>query len=87
MKDLEKHLPKIKQDGFSTLMCVQFGYYAEIERVTLYTADLAEKYGIKLVAPFGGLLSAWDIAPDADARFTEIINKMRQHYSGEIISS
>jgi len=62
-------------------------WYQEVERVSLYTADLAEKHGIEMVAPFGGLLSAWGIAPEAETRFTDIINKMKQHYSGEIGSS
>jgi len=109
LEDVEKHLPKLREDGFNILICVQFGQYAEdpslydgspfdktrsqewwdawyeeVERVTLYTADLAEKHGVEMLAPFGGLLVAWNKAPDAEKRFSEIIDKIRQRYSGEI---
>jgi hypothetical protein len=34
-------------------------WYSEVERVTLYTADLAEKYDVEMLAPCGGVLCAW----------------------------
>jgi hypothetical protein len=62
-------------------------WYQQVEKAILTSADIAEKYHVEMFAPGGGLLTAWGKAPDAEKRFSEIIDKIRLHYSGKIGAS
>jgi hypothetical protein len=62
-------------------------WYQQVEKAILTSADLAEKYHVEMFAPGGGLLTAWGKAPDAEKRFSEIIDNIRLHYSGKVGAS
>ncbi|MFC2007303.1 hypothetical protein ACFLVB_01730 [Chloroflexota bacterium] len=64
-------------------------WYQEVERAVLYSADIAEMYEAEMFIPFGGLTSACQGehgAPNSEEKFSELIDKVRQRYSGKIVT-
>lgn len=62
-------------------------WYKEIEKTSFYFADLAQKYDVETLSLFGGVDFAWQSefrAPNAEKKFSQLLDRIRQRYSGKI---